>query len=326
MRKIGVILVIALMACVACAMPKEDRFEKFREIAERVEREREAESEHTQEEAVQNENTDVKTEAEKPEWKEEVNTGYVSFYDGELGTAGSLKGNTLIVSIFASDRSTSWNFQNRECQDTRDETLKNLSIATEWLSKQASQYQTSATFVYDWKVNPDLKYETTFQENLITPGGEMYNLQKSYIENHVRTSELKNKYQADNVIYFFFFNTDYKNQVNPWTIGYSVSKSYKTEFINMYIKFDESYIAPPSTYAHEMLHAFGAHDLYYKNEAISQAYVDYCTKQGSNDIMYTVVMGDEITNEFTELDAYYVGLVDSSDEAVKWKLGKSEHK
>ncbi len=102
MRKIGVIFVIALMACVACARPKEDRFEKFREIAERIENTREEESEHTQEEVVQNENTDVKTEAEKPEWKEEVDAGYVSFYDGELGTAGSLRGNTLIVSIFAS--------------------------------------------------------------------------------------------------------------------------------------------------------------------------------------------------------------------------------
>lgn len=326
MRKISMIFIVILMLCVACEKPEEDRFGKFREIAERIEKERVEESDQTKEEAVQSINTDVKPEAEKQEWIEEVDTGYVSFYDGELGTAGSLRGKTLIVSIFASDRSTSWDFQNQECQNTMNDTLQDMTVATAWLSEQASKYQTAATFVYDWKADPDLKYAAVFQEQLVRSGGEMYDVQRDYIERNIDTEGLRNKYQADNVIYFFFFNTDYDNQVNPWTLGYSSAKHCTIEFVNLYVKFDDFYDSYPATYVHEILHTFGAPDLYYANEMISQAYVDYCAKINSNDIMYTVISGDKITNAFTELDAYYVGLVDSSDEVVKWKLGKSEHK
>ena len=45
----------------------------------------------------------------------------------------------------------------------------------------------------------------------------------------------------------------------------------------------------------------------------------------SSDIMAKVYYGDEITNEFSKLDAYYVGLIDESSDVTKWNLGLSEH-
>lgn len=41
------------------------------------------------------------------------------------------------------------------------------------------------------------------------------------------------------------------------------------------------------------------------------------------DIMYTVSLDAEIFQCFTQLDAYYMGLVDSCDEVTTWGLGKS---
>jgi hypothetical protein len=71
------------------------------------------------------------------------------------------------------------------------------------------------------------------------------------------------------------------------------------------------------------MHCFGAYDLYYASDVISQNYVDHCIATDSMDIMYTVSLGAEIFQCFTQLDAYYMGLVDSCDEVTTWGLGKS---
>ena len=172
-------------------------------------------------------------------------------------------------------------------------------------------------------MNPDLPEEIV--RWLVTEYGDMYDVQKDWIEANINTNALKNKYRADNVLYLFFFNTDYSNQVNPWYLGYSCSPSYYIEFCNIYVKFDDIYVTKPPSYAHEIMHCFGAHDLYYQNEFIPQKYVDHLCKTYSNDIMFTVFDSKEITNEFSELDAYYVGLCDECEEVSKWHLAPSEH-
>ena len=73
------------------------------------------------------------------------------------------------------------------------------------------------------------------------------------------------------------------------------------------------------------MHTFGAYDLYYVNNGISSEYVNHLESIDSNDIMYTVTSEKTITNEFSELDAYYVGLIDSSNEQKTWNLPLSEH-
>ena len=103
-----------------------------------------------------------------------------------------------------------------------------------------------------------------------------------------------------------------------------MNKKYLNEFMNIFVKFD-NVETPPSTIAHEMLHCFGAPDLYYANELIPQEFVDYCASSGTRDIMYTVALGDEITDWFTGLDAYYVGLNPYSMQVDEWNLGPSQH-
>lgn len=253
------------------------------------------------------------------------NDEYVSPYDGAQGSAGSLEGCTVLVSIYADDAGTSWDESSDEDGEMIYDALDNLRISTGYLTEQAARYGASTAFVWDWELNPDLYYRAYFDESLVTEYGDMYNVQKDWIENNIDTRELRNKYRADNVIYLFFFNTDFSNQVNPWYLGYSCSSDYYIEFCNIYVRFDDIFVTKPGTYAHEMMHCFGAHDLYYANEFIPPAYVDHLNKNFSSDIMYTVYDSKEITNDFTDLDAYYVGLIDSCDEVEKWNLAISEH-
>ena len=90
-----------------------------------------------------------------------------------------------------------------------------------------------------------------------------------------------------------------------------------------------------SGFAHEILHCFGAPDYYYSSTTITQEFVDECsttTSEYYTDIMRTVNTGDSMSGlTFSALDAYYVGLIESSeDERVKdviteYGLGKSVH-
>ena len=249
---------------------------------------------------------------------------YVSPYGGELGTAGSLTGRSLLISIFTDDAGTSWS-DSEEDRAMIDDTLDNLRISTEYLTGQAAAYGSDAAFIGDWKQYPELYYTAVFSENLVTEYGDMYNVQKDWIESNVRTEELKERFRADNVIYLFFFNTDYTNQVNPWYLGYSCSPDYYIEFCNIFVRFDDIFVTKPPSYAHEMMHCFGAHDLYYANEFIPQEYVEYLMNTYSNDIMYTVADSKDIPNDFTALDAYYVGILDDCEEVSQWGLARSEH-
>lgn len=240
------------------------------------------------------------------------------------GSAAYINGRTLVVSIFADDAVTQWD--QKKDADIIGRTQEHLRIATEWLTNAVKPYGAKDEFLYDWKENPDLRYNAKFTETLVRDDGSMYDVQADYIRKNVDAEALKAKYHADNVAYFFFFNTSPENAPTPWTLGRISGEELQTEFVNLFVRGADVEEEPPSTYAHEMLHAFGAPDLYYAGGLIPQAYVDHCEETDSQDIMYTVNGEmDRITGQLTDVDAYYLGLVPRPAEADQWKLGLSEY-
>ena len=122
----------------------------------------------------------------------------------------------------------------------------------------------------------------------------------------------------------FYFNTDESNRVRSNASGDIVNK--KTETISVFVRTARSdgfNYASAACLAHEIMHCFGAYDLYYASETIPQAYVDYCKRTASWDIMYSTNQGSTVFHLFTPLDAYYMGIVDNCDEVTEWGLGKS---
>ena len=247
--------------------------------------------------------------------------------DPQLGSASKLDETTLIVSIFANDAETAWNFDCESDRSTRALMYLHMGAAMEWIMDCAANYSVDSRFLYDWEKYPDLYYTFDFGDiTLVRPDGGGYWTQSSYIVKNIPTQQLMDKYNARNVIYIFYFNTDESNTVNSWSIN-DRSGVY-TEIINIYVRDDYYggfYFKGASTFAHETLHCFGAPDLYYASERIPQAYVNHCAEIKSNDIMYTIGLGEKITQAFTPLDAYYVGLTDFCEEVDQWGLGKSSH-
>lgn len=252
------------------------------------------------------------------------NETYTSKYnDGKHGNANRLEGTTIIVSIFANDQTTKWG-NSRADKKSINTILDKLSTSTVYLSKQAANYGKTLKFAYNWEKYKDLRYEAAFGEDLLTDGGEYYKVQREWIEENINSTALKNKYKADNIIYMYFLNTDFNNTHKPWTIDHSTCKTCMTEFTNIFYRY-EGIAAPAGTFAHEMLHQFGAPDLYVTNQYIPQTFVDYQTKNDSKDIMYFVNKGTAIESKFTDLDAYYVGIGSKPSTVTEWNLGISEH-
>ena len=66
-------------------------------------------------------------------------------------------------------------------------------------------------------------------------------------------------------------------------------------------------------------------DLSYASDFVPQKYANHLKDIGSKDIMYTIDYStpDTIGEKFTELDAYYLGLTQSSADREKYGLAKS---
>ena len=241
-------------------------------------------------------------------------------FSGKLGSATTITDGTVIVSVFADDKTTSW----ADADEFKGEMLKNLGIGAAWLTESIADFDADAKFYCADSLQSDLVYTVDFDEEMVRFDGEMYSTQRQYILENIDSEALLSKYDAKNIIFAFFFNTALENEVNPWTLAYTGEGTCDVEIIDVFCRFD-NIVCPPASLAHEVLHCFGAHDLYYASDAIPQAFVDHCIQSESKDIMYTVNMGDEITSVLTELAAYYVGLVDSCELVDEWNLAKSEY-
>ena len=256
-------------------------------------------------------------------------------YNECLGTAKEFEGNILIVSVYANDLKYRWN-ENSDTDKTLNDyytkldTLEKTRIATNYLSENISKYGKKVNFIYDWQKNPDLKYSVTFDNEILKMDTSTYDIQNEFIEKNIKVKKIKQKYKANNIFFMFYFNTNNDTEERSYAIGTNLGSYYENEIINITYS-NKNGTTMPGTYAHEIMHLFGAPDLYLKNTWISEEYVEYLKNSDSKDLMYTVPTDlDEngniiITAKFTELDAYYTGLIEFSIDQQEYKLARSEH-
>ena len=250
-----------------------------------------------------------------------------SQYDGSMGSAWRIDKPSVIVSIFASDAHTKWMTSDRK---VKRDCLSRLKDACNYLEKQINKYTQDCSFTNDWKKNSDLYYETSFKENHVKNNTQRFCGQKDYIEEKIPSNKLKEKYHAENIIYMFFYNTPYSNTVRSATFcddAFYDGGKHMPEMISINYRTStkdtgDRYITYRQGYAHEIMHCFAAPDLYYKNDYITQKYVDHMNKINAKDLMYRLSEENKWF-DFTELDAYYLGLTDKCADVKKFRLRKS---
>lgn len=269
------------------------------------------------------------------EWDVPENTN-LKASDYALGTCGEIDGTTLLVSIYLDDTNTSWEGSESVLYDA----LKFTGIATDWISKSVASYGKDCNFIYDWNEYSDLYYAGTVDTNML----DVYNnpdyvdeVAWRFIDENIDSKALLEKYNADNIGYMIYLNTPKSNNLTSCTRNYYEDMPYPYEICYIYMACDEQEESPAGI-AHEILHAFGAPDLYSEdtdgeNYGVPKSLVDELKRTNSNDIMYAtcdveknILVYDKITNDFTDVDAYYVGVIDSCDFVNEWNLKPSQHR
>ena len=249
-------------------------------------------------------------------------------YDGDMGSAWRIDRPSVIVSVFVSDSDTKWKGADRKI---KEDCLNRLKDACAYLEEQTSEYSDGCRFTCDWEENPDLYYEASFPGSLVSDSSMRFKAHSSFAEENIPTEALKKKFDAQNIVYMFFYNTPYSNKVRSRTHrddAFYEGGKFMPEMPTIYYRVTSentgySYITYRQSYAHEIMHCFGAPDLYYANEYIPQKYVDYMKETNAEDIMYRLPQEDEWF-DFTELDAYYLGLTDKCSDVEKFGLRKSD--
>lgn len=222
-----------------------------------------------------------------------------------LGSACYLSGKNLLYSLYVDTPQSSWE------QEEKEEVLSKLGIACEYIEDCAKQYHKKVELVYDWEENTDLagnakvKFPICDQADFVEELDEEIAL---WVENKVDYEELMEEYKAEGIALLVFVN----NSVSSYAIVYDGIDNPKESVV---LEGGET----PAAYAHEILHVFGAHDLY-KDAEYTKEVTDYVKKAYPLEIMYTVTdehgkkYEDQIVNIVSPITAYHLGWIDYTEE------------
>lgn len=236
------------------------------------------------------------------------------------GSAKFLEGNVVLVSIYVIDGQA--DYSEKELAYTRDA----LDMAAGWMESQAAKNDVDLNVIcnqpeltFRWQADGLLKeaqkdVSYTYSDDV---GSYLY---------HFDLAALREKYDTESIGFVVFLPGEGTSFAYPYTATGNVkwdAVSYY-EFSNLFL-YDES--APdeyenPATYAHEILHLFGACDLYEENKTdhISQELSDYITDNYPDEIMYYTYEADdtsnfeEITKDMSPVTLYFIGWGDGGAE------------
>lgn len=238
------------------------------------------------------------------------------------GSAGVLEGKSVLVSIYIADSQTRWS------EKDKNEASKKVMSAVRYIKKQAKKYGKDVIIVADRKKEKEIcyHYQTKWKiKDSNKSQMKLYKEMKKFIEEEIDVAAIRQKYGTDSIGFLFHVN---KSGLSSTMVHYIQDETkYFYECCTLFSKYEKK-PEGASTYAHEILHLFGARDLYEKSlpDGILSSFVKYVEKKFPNDIMYsTYTMSGKqlkygIKNEISRITAYFLGWRDKIPETKKYAL------
>lgn len=258
-------------------------------------------------------------------------TGGTGVFKNDNGSGDTLTGNIPVISIYVNDANYTWGDSKKD-NKTYTHTYEYLGIACNFLMDEAQKWGQELNLIYDYYEDEDLGYSLTIESDAVK---DYYSADHEiwyFIENSIDVGAIQKRYDADSVAIMVYINTDKSiEEVSCTTCYYgmyALDSVYEFSYMFMHSNYEEE---TPAAFAHEMMHQFGAIDLYQEDEEIglSEEEIGIIESDYPNDIMYTtydevtwIPIYDEITNEISELDAYYIGWTDHADLVDEFNLQK----
>ncbi len=241
-----------------------------------------------------------------PETEEETLGNPRSSYG--LGSAPYLRGKNVLVSLFVTTPESGFT------EEEQNEALVKVEKAVTYIEEQAIVYGVEAEFIYDFSEHQDLKLEAE-ADFVINEDVDFIDRLDEEIarwkQEKISYDEVLQKYDADGIAMLIFVN-------NPG-ISYAIVYDGTDSEQETVVLFTEDYYKPgyeetATAYVHEILHVFGAHDLY-EDAEFTEEVSGYIALTYPDEIMYTVAESDgQITAQISEITAYHLGWVDEVKE------------
>lgn len=255
----------------------------------------------------------------------------LAWMDKPTGSAVYLDGKTVLISIYMDkDISSNKGWSNKNIKKTQEY----MDIAADYLEEEAKSYGCDAELIYDTNEHPDLMYLSDLEA--IRDGmndNNAHDITDSWIEDNVDYLSILDKYNADSIGFIYFMNASGTSWCYPYypfpdepEYGY-LEKSY----IYLYDEYGD--YETPATYAHEILHMFGAVDLYTtsRQDGVNKKLIKYVDRTYPRDIMYTVYdeneenVYDHVPCLIGPITAYCVGFIDDCTELIMFpKLKRTD--
>lgn len=219
-----------------------------------------------------------------------------------LGSASFLKGRNVLCSLFVTTPESSFT------KEEQEKALEKLKTAAAYIEEQAKGYDTDVELICDWTEQEDLKAEADTDFCINENVDYMDRLDEEiarWFEQKISFEDLIEEYDAEGIAVCVFVN----NPGISYAIVYDGTDNVKESIIlftgDHYKKGQEETAA---TYAHEILHVFGAHDLY-EDAEFTKEVTDYVEKTYPDEIMFTVSESSKgsITQTVSPITAYHLG-------------------
>ena len=235
--------------------------------------------------------------------------------EDRFGSAKLLEGNIVVVAVFWEDAQNSWGRNQLQIAQ------RQLVTALDFLEEEAAQYGVEANFCYspsEGKLNyrqssPD---QTLDLENHLP---DFYQEVIQWMDSVVPEQQLLEQYQAESICYLVFLPQSGTSFTLPRIADLPQQLTQRElSFLFYYQDAQRIQRQCPYIYAHELLHQFGAIDLYADSPQLppSSGLPEYVWEQYPNEIMGGNTQGHYYENELTEigfeitpLTAYCLGWV-----------------
>lgn len=226
-----------------------------------------------------------------------------------LGSAPFLNGKNVLVSLFVTTPESGWT------EEEKVKMLGKMKIAADYIESQALAYGVDTELIYDWTDESSLlvEAETDFLINEDTDFMDRLDEEiVRWLDEKISYESLLKQYEALGIATCIFVN-------NPG-ISYAIVYDGTDNEQETIILFSGDYYRKgkeetPAVYAHEILHVFGAHDLYEDAEFTKDA-TDYIADIYPNELMYTVSGSGQkgIDKILSPVTAYHLGWIDYTEE------------
>lgn len=223
-----------------------------------------------------------------------------------IGSASVLKGRNILVSLFLTTP------DNTFTEEEKKICLQRLKEAAIYIEETASGYGVETQFILDWseESSQDLCMEKTVDFTISDDSDFMDALDEAFAqwtEEDLSYERLLQEYGADGIATCMFVNAPGRS----YAIVYD-GEDNVMESLVMFARNDKG-TEEPAVYAHEILHVFGAHDLY-KGEEYSRAVTDYIAASYPDEIMRSVAGEGKISEQISRITAYHLGWIDEIPE------------